>query len=1113
MKKLFASLALVLGLVSCQNDIELGVNVGGEQDAVINVALSDETRADSAFGSLENGVLKDYQLRYILEIYLGDKCSRQVVYSDQSTASFPVRLAPGRAYDFVVWADFVEKSYTDVNADADLFYETSEGLDKISIKNGAPMTEARDAFYGVYNLAADKQVASIGTINLYRPFAKLRVVTTDIDDLQKIHVAAPTTATVTYASDVTIYNKFNARTKAVASESAVKEYAINYNGTYTDAEGEMTLLSDYLLVPTTGSTVKFTLNVAEHVNKTFGTDIPLNANKLTSIKGDILTSGSDINVDINGGLEENKFTATNLEQFKAALAIPGATVTLANDLEISEKLEIKNDVTIDGNDKTITYKGSDRVIDIPFGETTRAAAGTNVTISNLTVAFGSSYCQRGINFNNAGKLVLNNVKVLEGATYALNLPGSSDNCEVELNNCELTGNIALNVWGENSRINATDTIFQNVDKTTTECYATISLNNDGAATADGSIVNIVGGKVLAEGDSFAASNATINGQIIFSETTERVGEIDVVKVAIIYTNTTDFYTHNTLQAAINKASETPATASVRLLQDIEVSDVVWVKKGITIDLNGKTVSTTADRLFRVDNEGAEVINVTIKNGEILNEVSGGRCVETRSGKLNLTLDNVELTALNGAYTQPFTVGGSGSDITVNIKNSTITAGHYAVTTFNPVALTIENSTINGYAALYFKAASGSLGSVGSVVNVKGSTLVGASTAVYDESNSFATVVFEDSDIELYIDANSTVKATTVANNQDLFGIKSPADKNLVKVATGATLETATNGGIAGLYDVNENILKFPAAYADALVTEGYTVSSVDAEGLVTIEGMGTKATTAEELAEALANGGNIVLGADVTLTEAVIIAADNVAVLDLDGKTLTAGDSGYAIKNLGTLTIKGNGTINGIVYAEGAEANTTVENGTFNANGGAYVFLNSQGGTLTINGGVINGGSSYPVYSYDAGSKLVINDATVNGTFGCVNAYGTTGSVEINGGTYQMTGVQGNTSHIAYFSNVDATINGGTFKKIGDISMSGAGGGGICAIYGANLTIKGGKFVGDYVDVYDWGGTNKNGRAVAISINGGEFKFKPSFIAEGYKAVENGNGTWSVVAE
>ena len=241
------------------------------------------------------------------------------------------------------------------------------------------------------------------------------------------------------------------------------------------------------------------------------------------------------------------------------------------------------------------------------------------------------------------------------------------------------------------------------------------------------------------------------------------------------------------------------------------------------------------------------------------------------------------------------------------------------------------------------------------------------------------------------------------------------------------------------------------------------------------------------------------------------IEIKNVTVtLDLNGKTITAGKDGYAIENKGELTIKNNGVIYGVVYAEGTSAKTTINGGTYNALTN-WVFLNSQGASLTINDATINGGSSYPIYSYDANSKLVINDATVNATFGCINAYGTNGTVEINGGTFQMTGVQGKTSHIAYFSNVDAVINGGTFEKVGDINMSGTGGGGICAIYGAALKITNGTFAGDYADLYDWGGKNANNRGVAISVEGGTYKFKPTtFLAEGFAATQNADGTWTV---
>ena len=307
MKKLFALLAVAFGVMSCQTDPEgFGANVGGEQDVNITVSLPEATRG-SENSALENGVLNSHDLRYILEITYNEEVYRDVEISNATSATFPVRLAPGREYKIAVWADFVEKGTT--ADDADLYYETSAGLANISIIDGAPMTEARDAYCGRYTLTSDKSVASIPTITLTRPFAKVRVVTTDVEDLAKIGVALPTSATITYATDVDIYNKFNAFTGVVASENAVKEHTFNYANTYAVENGEMTLFADYLFVPQNGSITHFTLNVTDHVNKSFTTDIPVVANKLTTIKGDILTNGSDIKVEI----EDSFANADNIE--------------------------------------------------------------------------------------------------------------------------------------------------------------------------------------------------------------------------------------------------------------------------------------------------------------------------------------------------------------------------------------------------------------------------------------------------------------------------------------------------------------------------------------------------------------------------------------------------------------------------------------------------------------------------------------------------------------------------------------------------------------------------------------------------------------------------------
>ena len=966
MKKLFAILALVLGMVSCQTEPEgFDVVVGGEQDVMLSVSLPEGTRANSAEGfDLNNR--GDYKIRYILEISYHGSLIRDVQISESTSATFPVRLAPNRDYTFTVWADLVTATTVDKETwyTTDLYYNTANGLANIELitEKWTPNVEARDAWTATKTVTYTSNNKNI-IMDLKRPFAKVRVVATDIAEIRKFGIE-PTNAVAQYAQKM--YTEFDAVAGAAKGETTGKTHTFNYDAsvdTYDDANGELTLFADYVLVPADGN-VQFTLSVfdstkgANALIKTnnFNTTIPVVKNKVTTIKGNVLTEGGDVKVTVDGTLgnhETFKYidTAEDLlaamnengnfilgsdielsnapvagqasrrntanEAKKTTIDLNGYTITINNksdkplvtvaegntltfagagnivmtsestapfvntedndgvviieqatitnesqsaavvegDAVVNEDAEIVGNavsgntfateldfvlanggtyvftkdltadqikvtakdnktIVLDGNGYTFTYTGSARAIEIP-----KEATGANVTIKNLNIAFSSSYCERGINYNvTGGTLTIDNVKVSEDggyATYAINLPGSSDNATVTINNSYLRGNIALNVWGENMTINATNTEFVSYDNTDVENYSAITLNNDGTNIADGTVVNIEGGRIVALDEKGDESNATRNssntGEIVISNTTEVIGENRNPVANVVYEGYNEFYSCNTLQAAIDKAIET--NGSVRLVKNITVEE-------------------------------------------------------------------------------PITI---------------------------------------------------------------------------------------------------------------------PAEKNVV---------------------------------------------------------------------------------------------------VDLNGKTITAAD--YAIENYGTLTINGDGTINGVVYGE--NGTTTVENGTFNApESGKYVFLNSQGGTLTINGGTINGGSSYPIYSYDENSSLVINDVTVNATFGCVNAYGTNGSVVINGGTYKMTGVEGKTSHIAYFSNVDATINGGTFQKTGDINMSGPGGGGICAISGANLTIKGGNFAGDYADVYNWGGKNANGREVAISITGGTYMFKPSFVAEGYMATET-NGVW-VVAE
>ena len=98
------------------------------------------------------------------------------------------------------------------------------------------------------------------------------------------------------------------------------------------------------------------------------------------------------------------------------------------------------------------------------------------------------------------------------------------------------------------------------------------------------------------------------------------------------------------------------------------------------------------------------------------------CSSTREGVSSLTMEGVNLQTSGSGNTQAFTVGGSNEMSTINIRNSNLSTGTagYAVITFNPVQMTIDNSKLSGYAALYMEedqvVRSGSSGSVVRVQN-------------------------------------------------------------------------------------------------------------------------------------------------------------------------------------------------------------------------------------------------------------------------------------------------------------------------------------------------------------------------------------------------------------
>lgn len=322
------------------------------------------------------------------------------------------------------------------------------------------------------------------------------------------------------------------------------------------------------------------------------------------------------------------------------------TIELLADVTIADKSTVDKNLTIEGNGKTLTYTGSDRAIDVPND----AASKVNLTINDLTVDCTSSYCQRGINYNDDGELNLNGVTIKgTNLTYAVNLPGNSDNAKVDITNSNITGNIALNIWGENAQINVVNTTLTSVDKASHENYAAVKLNNNGTNSAEGTTVTVTGGSITALNEnsewSSAVTDATSTGSVTISDTTVVTGRIDVVVAVVLYEGQTEFYGYFTLADAFEKAKN-DSKATVVLLRDIELTEAATVGGVVVLNLNGKSITGTiklADGATLTAGEGltvtTDVANKAVKYESgvyslvtgytVTFEVNGGSAVDAQ----------------------------------------------------------------------------------------------------------------------------------------------------------------------------------------------------------------------------------------------------------------------------------------------------------------------------------------------------------------------------------------------------------------------------------------------------------------------------------------------------
>lgn len=252
-------------------------------------------------------------------------------------------------------------------------------------------------------------------------------------------------------------------------------------------------------------------------------------------------------------------------------------------------------------------------------------------------------------------------------------------------------------------------------------------------------------------------------------------------------------------------------------------------------------------------------------------------------------------------------------------------------------------------------------------------------------------------------------------------------------------------------------------------------------------------------------GGTILLTDDITLDKSLTIEGD--VTLDLNGNGITGAvakaDGAALLVNDGTLTIVG-GTIE----------NTTV-------NGGAVI---NNTGTLTLENVTVLGApmddSGYPEYAVATSGKLTIEEGTSILTDRGALALSNGAEVVINGGELTISDAADGrvlTLHTIYAYGYDSelTIYDGRFEN----NYSGVSGASVICPAGSKIHIYGGTFYDPVTDVSNFNNTanfqNYMGYGVKLNVCGGTYNDKTveTNVAEGYEAVANGDGTYTVQAK
>lgn len=785
-----------------------------------------------------------------------------------------------------------------------------------------------------------------------------------------------------------------------------------------------------------------------------------------------LTDGVDVVIN---GVKAAQIGDVKYETLAEAIAAAkdGETVTLLADA--TEDVTIDKNITLDLGGKTLTNTGAGKA-------TVTIAKGATATVQNGSIIGGTSYYNiqnNGIatftgvtaTAGNTGSSMIDNwgTLTIESGTYegGLNVVKSEEGSTLTINGGKFTGTYApssgytavILVYG-----NTTITGGEFIQSVTTtgswahpqvvmtgvvEGYEAFTTVTGGTFTNKKSGEGIFRGLGKATSDNFEVSGGTFNKSVPDS----------YFKDGYFAKKTADGYTadgpyavrlgttagYATLEEAFAAAK---SGDTITLLTDCESDRINLETKSITVDLNGKVLTSTA----------AYGVMFCAKNGHkitVKGDTRGSKLV----GTLMVTAETDGRIVINGGTYEnnqycPIYINGavSSESSTLTVKNATITAlpgdsnqdngvavylAGYSTSTFTRTTITAPVTGLEiraGKLTLTNCTVTGGSGEVVTNANGNGTTVTNAAVAISQHTTK--------KDIDVTI-TGGTYTATAAVYQTNVQGtgsenvkvsIKSGTFKGAVSAETNNTV--AVSGGTFSSAVKEEYCATgyIPKDNGDGTygVKEGVYVAKVD----------NVKYETLQAAINAAKGNSTVRLLANVTLTETAVFPAGKTVHLNLVGHNITA--TGTALRINGTTDIQDTyktGTIEStgnVAVAVGNNASLTVYSGTLKGREGAVITGTSTGAkieikknatliatdnaviagngsqrdgnpnTILVRGGTFIGGIVTDGY-IACGIYAPWNDnVTVSGgTFNITNGAGIVaraGTVKVTGGTFNCTG-------------------------------------------------------------------------------------------------------------